>query len=43
MDGAFSRDDFRYVGESDVYICPANKTLATSGTIGIDEQRLYRP
>jgi transposase len=41
-DGSFSRTDFRYHEDDDVYICPANKVLRTSGTIVNDEQRLYR-
>lgn len=41
-DGSFSRADFHYDEEADVYICPAGKLLRTSGTIVNDEQRLYR-
>lgn len=41
-DGSFSRADFRYDEEEDVYICPAGRSLRTSGTIVNDEQRLYR-
>jgi len=41
-DGSFSRADFRYDEDDDVYICPAGKHLRTSGTIVNDEQRLYR-
>jgi transposase len=41
-DGRFSRADFRYDEDEDVYICPAQKALRTSGTIVNDEQRLYR-
>lgn len=41
-DGSFSRTDFRYDEDDNVYICPANKALRTSGTIVNDEQRLYR-
>jgi len=41
-DGSFSRTDFRYDEDDDVYICPANKALRTSGTIVNDEQLLYR-
>jgi transposase len=41
-DGSFSRADFRYDDEEDVYICPAGRPLRTSGTIVNDEQRLYR-
>ena len=32
-DGTFSRIDFRYDAEQDVYICPAGKTLTTTGTL----------
>ena len=41
-DGSFSRADFRYDGDDDVYICPAGKPLRTSGTIINDYLRLYR-
>lgn len=41
-DGSFSRADFHYDADEDVYICPADKPLRTSGTIVNDEQRLYR-
>jgi transposase len=33
MDGTFSREDFRYDEIADTYICPAGKTLTTSGTL----------
>src|SRR6201993_3567419 len=32
-DGTFSRSDFRYDRASDVYHCPAGKTLTTTGTL----------
>jgi hypothetical protein len=32
-DGTFSRSDFRYDPASDVYHCPAGKTLTTTGTL----------
>src|SRR5476649_1623678 len=32
-DGTFSRGDFRYDPTSDVYHCPAGKTLTTTGTL----------
>ena len=32
-DGTFSRSDFRYDPTSDVYHCPAGKTLMTTGTL----------
>ena len=30
-DGTFSRSDFRYDPTTDVYHCPAGKTLTTTG------------
>lgn len=32
-DGTFSREDFAYDAERDVYICPEHKTLHTTGTV----------
>jgi transposase len=32
-DGTFSRSDFQYDPTSDVYYCPAGKTLTTTGTL----------
>jgi transposase len=32
-DGTFSRGDFRYDAEQDIYLCPAGKTLTTTGTL----------
>ena len=32
QDGTFSREDFTYDKERDIYICPAGKTLKTTGT-----------
>jgi transposase len=32
-DGTFSRADFRYDAEQDIYVCPAGKTLMTTGTL----------
>jgi hypothetical protein len=32
-DGTFSRSDFRYDQTNDVYLCPAGKTLTTTGTL----------
>jgi transposase len=32
-DGTFSREDFAYDKERDIYICPAGKTLKTTGTL----------
>jgi transposase len=42
-DGTFSRQDFRYHHERDVYLCPGGKTLTTTGTRVNDEATLlYR-
>src|SRR6267143_244879 len=42
-DGTFSRGDFRYDKDRDVYICPANKILTTTGKLVNDgETLLYR-
>jgi DDE family transposase len=41
-DGTFSRRDFTFDKEHDIYTCPAGKTLATTGTIINDDQLLYR-
>ena len=42
-DGTFSRDDFRYDHDRDVYFCPAGKMLATKGTLVNDgATQLYR-
>jgi transposase len=41
-DGIFSRDDFTYDKERDVYICPAGKLLTTTGRIRYDDMRPYR-
>lgn len=32
-DGTFSRSDFTYDNESDVYVCPAGKKLTSTGTL----------
>jgi len=39
-DGTFSREDFRFDKERNVYICPANKTLTTTGTVINDGETL---
>lgn len=39
-DATFSREDFRFDKERDVYICPADKTLATTGTVINDGETL---
>jgi transposase len=42
-DGTFSRDDFTYDHERDVYYCPGGTTLATTGTLVNDgTTMLYR-
>jgi transposase len=42
-DGTFSREDFRYDAERDVYVCPGGKMLATTGTrVNDDTTLLYR-
>jgi hypothetical protein len=42
-DGTFSREDFRYDHERDVYFCPGGKTLTTTGTrVNDDATILYR-
>jgi hypothetical protein len=41
-DGVFSREDFAFDEERDIYICPAGKVLTTTGTVVNDDQVLYR-
>src|SRR5262252_6138231 len=41
-DDTFSRADFTYDHEADVYRCPGGKRLTTTGTIVNDNQLLYR-
>lgn len=42
-DGTFSRNDFTYDHEHDVYVCPGGKTLTTTGTlVNDDATMLYR-
>ena len=40
-DGTFSREDFRFDNERNVYVCPANKALTTTGTV-IDDGETVR-
>jgi transposase len=40
-DGTFSRADFTFDHERNVYICPANKTLKTSGNVNRDNAYRY--
>lgn len=39
-DGTFSREDFTFDKERNVYVCPANKTLTTTGTVINDGETL---
>jgi len=42
-DGTFSREDFHYDHERDVYLCPGGKILTTTGTrVNDDATLLYR-
>ena len=42
-DGTFSREDFSYDHERDVYLCPGGKMLTTTGTrVNDDATLLYR-
>ena len=41
-DGTFSRDDFSFDKERDIYICPAGKLLTTTRKVVNDDQFLYR-
>ena len=41
-DGTFSREDFTFYKEGNVYICPAFKTLTTTGKIMNDDMLFYR-
>jgi transposase len=41
-DGSFSRQDFIYDHQGDVYVCPAGKMLTCKGTVVNDNQLLYR-
>jgi transposase len=41
-DGTFSREDFTFDKNRDVYTCPAGKILTTTGTIVNHDELLYR-
>ena len=41
-DGTFSREDFRFDAERNIYICPAGKTLHTTGTMHDGNMLRYR-
>jgi transposase len=40
-DGTFSREDFTFDKERNVYICPAGKVLTTTGKLASDGETLY--
>ena len=40
-DGIFSREDFIFDKERNVYICPAGKVLITTGKVATDGETLY--
>ena len=40
-DGTFSREDFSFDKERNVYICPAGKFLTTTGKVATDGETLY--
>ncbi len=42
VDGTFSREDFTFDQERDIYTCPAGKTLTTTRKVVNDDQLLYR-
>jgi transposase len=42
QDGTFSREDFRFDKERNIYICPAGKVLTTTGHIGPDHAIRYQ-
>jgi transposase len=41
-DGTFSREDFRFDEERNIYVCPAGKMLTTTGHIGPDHAIRYQ-
>jgi transposase len=41
-DGTFSRSDFTFDRERNVYVCPADKLLKTTGNVGSDHMVRYR-
>ena len=41
-DDTFSRADFRYDRDHDLYVCPADKTLKTTGKVHDGKMHLYR-
>lgn len=40
-DGTFSREDFTFDKERNIYICPAGKVLTTTGKVAPDGETLY--
>ncbi len=40
-DGTFSREDFTFDKERNIYICPAGKVLTTTGKVATDGEILY--
>ena len=40
-DGTFSREDFTFDTERNVYVCPAGKLLTTTGKLATDGETLY--
>src|SRR6516165_10368990 len=40
-DGMFSREDFSFDKERNVYICPAGKVLTTTGKVATDGETVY--
>jgi len=41
-DGTFSRTDFTFDSDRNLYVCPANKLLTTTGSVGADHVLRYR-
>ncbi len=41
-DGTFSREDFSYDHQGDVYFCPGGKMMTCKGTVVNDNQLMYR-
>jgi len=41
-DGSFSREDFAFNPDGDVYVCPGGSTLKTTGTVHDGKTLLYR-
>ena len=42
QDGTFSRTDFTFDSDRNLYVCPANKLLTTTGSVGADHVLRYR-